>query len=652
MSQIKKEFPIGSLLSARQFYEPKLFNDKVYFISNLIGHYSLYEMRKEGSVPIPILPETISLTNPVLFHGTLIYEIVPKLEKILIIIDEDGNELFQPYLVSLTTGGVPERLFGDEFSNQQINLLDVDTDNNIAFFAIDDRKSPGYELIGFNLENRDSNSLGKTPNGLILAGYSKDYRKILALEIYGSEDQVFYLINNETDRELYIGQQPKNRSTDYKKFSIESGYFVENGYAYLALTHLISDSYGIIRIENENPHNYLEIPIHGILHKGLGILEKFTKVSDSIFILVYNIDGVSYVYLTEYMIEQETRYLKVIKQLVGFDSPISNGVLLGIGFDKEKFLTSKRRIPEEFVISLTKSLMPSQIFLINTNEISNEITKLTDERVVGIPEEYLSEGESSNYKSFDGLEISARLYRPSEKLSYKNPRPLVVYVHGGPTTQERPAFTNLSTAIIQFLTLNGFSVFVPNVRGSTGYGKTYMNQVNRDWGGKDLKDHLEGLKSLENDKNIDSTKRFVMGRSYGGFMTLSLLTRHPDLWAGGCDMFGMYDLIGFYSRLPETWQKTMVNLFGDPSKEEEKEYFLKRSPKTFINNIKAPLLVIQGRNDPRILAKESEEIVNDLKKAGKLVELTIYEDEGHDVAKIENKIDCYEKITSFFLKHS
>jgi dipeptidyl aminopeptidase/acylaminoacyl peptidase len=289
--------------------------------------------------------------------------------------------------------------------------------------------------------------------------------------------------------------------------------------------------------------------------------------------------------------------------------------------------------------------------LIGTNKTSNEITKLTDERVADIPEEYLSEGESANYKSFDGLEISARLYRPSEKLGYKNPRPLVVYVHGGPTTQERPAFTNLSTAIIQFLTLNGFSVFVPNVRGSTGYGKTYMSQVNRDWGGKDLEDHLEGLKALENDKNIDSTKRFVMGRSYGGFMTLSLMTRHPDLWSGGCDMFGMYDLIGFYNRLPETWQKTMVNLFGDPSKEEEKEYFFKRSPKTYIKNISAPLLVVQGRNDPRILAEESEEIVNDLKKSGKEVDLIIYENEGHDVAKIENKIDCYEKIASFFLKY-
>jgi esterase/lipase len=651
MSQIRKEFPVGSLLSARQFYGPKFFNDKVYFISNLIGHYSLYEMRREGSVPVPILPETISLTNPVLFHGSLIYEIIPNLEKILIMIDKDGNELFQPYLVSIKSGGLPENIFGDKFSDHQINLLDVDTDNNIAFFALDDRKSPGYELVGLNLENLDLNSMGKTPNGLILAGYSRDYRKILALENYGPADQVFYLINNENERELYLGQPPKSRSTDYKKFSIESGHFVENGNAYLALSHLIIDSYGIIRLNFEDPNQYMEIPIKGITHKGIGILEKFSKINDSIFILTYNIDGVSYVYLAEYLIEQETRFFNVIRELVGQDSSLSNGVVIGINYDKQKFLSSKRNIPEEFVVSITKSLMPSQIYMINTKNVSNELTKLTDERVAGIPEEYLSEGESANFKSFDGLEISARLYRPSKKLGYKNPRPLVVYVHGGPTTQERPAFTNLSSAIIQFLALNGFSVFVPNVRGSTGYGNSYMNQVNRDWGGKDLEDHLEGIKYLEKDKHIDSTKRFIMGRSYGGFMTLSLMTRYPDLWAGGCDMFGMYDLVGFYSRLPETWQKMMVNLFGDPTKEEEKKYFLERSPKTYIRNIKAPLLVVQGRNDPRILAEESEEIVNDLKKIGKEVELIIYENEGHDVTKIENKIDCYERIASFFLKY-
>ncbi|OLS26406.1 MAG: Acylamino-acid-releasing enzyme [Candidatus Heimdallarchaeota archaeon LC_3] len=651
MSELNKNFPIGSLLSARQFLEPKIYEDTIFFISNLIGHYSLYEMKKEGSLPVPMIPETIALQNPHIMHTSASYEIFPKLNKLIVMIDENGNELYQPFLVSMYTGGVPSPLFEDKYKNFQVNLQEVDHENNFAFFNIDDRINPGYELILANIETGEIISFGRTPSGLFVIGFSAYYNKILVSENYGLADEVLYLITNRKERSLLLGLPPDDRTADYKKISFKNTFFIEEDNAIIGMSHMLTDTYGILRFDVKNPREISDVPIKGLLHTGIGEFNSLDHVKGNIFLLSYNIDGVSYIYVGEYVSENEKHVIQILRNLVGFDIPLTNGVSLGISYDKIKMIDSHRKIPDEFVLSLTKALMPSQIFLIDTTNIKNLITQMTSERVLGIPKEYLSEGESANFKSFDEFKISARLYRPAEKLGFEGPRPLVIYIHGGPTVQERPDFTSFSMPIIQYLTLHGFCVFVPNVRGSTGYGHDYMSRVYKDWGGGDYKDHIEGLKFLKNDPLIDSTKRFVFGRSYGGFMTLYLLSKNPVFWTAGCDMFGPYDLIGFYNRLPSSWKVGMKKMMGDPENEEDNKFLVERSPKTYLDQLKAPMLVIQGRNDPRILVQESEEIVQKLRKAGKEVEMVIYEDEGHDVIKIKNKIDCYEKITSFFLKY-
>ena len=120
------------------------------------------------------------------------------------------------------------------------------------------------------------------------------------------------------------------------------------------------------------------------------------------------------------------------------------------------------------------------------------------------------------------------------------------YVHGGPQSQERPDFAWFSMPLIQFLTLSGFAVFVPNVRGSTGYGLSYMRMVEHDWAGDDMLDHVHAMTEvLPRDERIDTARAGVVGRSYGGYMTLTLASRYPELWSAAVDMFGPYDLIGF-----------------------------------------------------------------------------------------------------------
>jgi dipeptidyl aminopeptidase/acylaminoacyl peptidase len=116
-------------------------------------------------------------------------------------------------------------------------------------------------------------------------------------------------------------------------------------------------------------------------------------------------------------------------------------------------------------------------------------------------------------------------------------------------------------------------------------------------------------------------------------------------------MFGPYDLLTFSDRLPETWKPYFKIALGDPEKPEEKTFLIERSPKTYMDQLSCPMLVIQGRNDPRVVAKESEELVDELRAKGKQIELLVFEDEGHDVLKYDNRVTCYNAITDFFTKH-
>lgn len=155
-----KSFSLESLLSARQLIHAELFKDEVYFISNISGSYSLFKMNKTGSIPIPLLPEGTALQNPHLIGGGLIFAILPKLEKIIVMMDVNGNELYQPCFIPLD-GGIPEPSLGDQFKGMQLFISHIDYEKSIIYFQIDDRKNPGSELFRFNFSNNEEKSFGK-----------------------------------------------------------------------------------------------------------------------------------------------------------------------------------------------------------------------------------------------------------------------------------------------------------------------------------------------------------------------------------------------------------------------------------------------------------------------------------------------------------
>jgi len=644
MSESKPRFSIEPFLSARILLSPQLAESRVYFISDLSGCMSLYSMKRTGSLAVPLLPSGLALQNPHLMIGYNYY-VLPKLRKLLVMIDENGNENYQPCFIPLE-GGIPEPVFGDKYKNEQIACLHCDAENNMAYFFRDDRKTPNMECLRVDLKTLETTSLGTSIYGNYFNGVNADHTKVILSDSYTAADVVLYMWQpGWPERKLLYGVPLQERGDrKVEPSGIGTCGFVDNDMGLLFRSNLFRDEGSLTYLPLSAPDKAVEVVVKGLRHTGVGELVDIKPVKGNRFLVGYNIDGCSWLYEGDFRLNDGVPTFEVTKTLVGL-SPLSDGVVLGTEFE----LQDKGDVSTvDYVLAFTKANSPSQLYLLPYG-VDKEFTKLSEERVVGIDQRFLSEGEDASYTTSDGVRISARLYMPSKEHGFQGPWPLVLYVHGGPQSQERPDFTWFSMPLIQFLTLNGFAVFVPNVRGSTGYGLKFMKMVDHDWGGKDMQDHIEGLKMLEKDPRIDSSRRAVVGRSYGGYMTLMLASRCPELWKASCDMFGPYNLLTFLNRIPETWKTYFRLAIGDPEK--DRDFLIERSPITYLKNFRAPMLIVQGKNDPRVVLQESKDLVDDLRANNVEVEFLVFEDEGHDVLKFKNKVACYNKIVEFFKKH-
>ncbi len=266
-----------------------------------------------------------------------------------------------------------------------------------------------------------------------------------------------------------------------------------------------------------------------------------------------------------------------------------------------------------------------------------EARRLTRSSTAGIPPSTFRRPDIVRYTTFDGREIPALFYEPEEGNA-----PVVINVHGGPESQSRPLFA----PVTQYLLGRGYAVFAPNVRGSTGYGKAYthlddvylrMDSV------KDLAHAAEWLRGRGHERIA------VMGGSYGGFMVLAALTEYPELWTAGVDIVGIANMVTFLENTGSYRRALREPEYG--SLERDREFLESISPIHKAEEIMAPLMVIHGKNDPRVPVGEAEQIVEKVKKNGGAVEYLLYEDEGHGLAKLKNRLDAYPKIAAFLDEH-
>jgi dipeptidyl aminopeptidase/acylaminoacyl peptidase len=311
------------------------------------------------------------------------------------------------------------------------------------------------------------------------------------------------------------------------------------------------------------------------------------------------------------------------------------------------------------------------------------LTQITKSSRSDIPQESFVEPQLIKYKSFDGREISAWYYLPKgviglffpetetlyKNLAVKFPSqggifrenstkstenqksldlttvPVIVSVHGGPEGQERPGFNGL----YQYFLSRGYAILATNVRGSTGYGKTFTHLDDVRKREDSVKDLASAVEWLKTSGGADAKRIGVMGGSYGGYMTLAAITLYPELWAAAVDTVGIAN-----------WESFLKNTSGYRRRQREVEYgmldkdldFLRQiSPLAKVDKIKTPLFVIQGKNDPRVPYTEAEQIVKAVKDKGGIVEYKLYEDEGHGISKLKNRLELYPLVADFLDKY-
>ncbi|WP_197735491.1 S9 family peptidase [Rubrobacter xylanophilus] len=342
----------------------------------------------------------------------------------------------------------------------------------------------------------------------------------------------------------------------------------------------------------------------------------------------------------EVELSRDGRYLVATRNVEGYsdlmlftgegrrmpDPQVPEGVFGGFAFSPDSrrlafTLTGPDRNPDIWVLELP----------------DGEARRLTRSTTAGIPRGVFRRPRLVRYPTFDDREIPALFYEPEAENA-----PVIVDVHGGPEAQERPDFN----PVTQYLVHRGYAVFAPNVRGSTGYGKTYTHL-------DDVRKRMDSVRDLAHAalwlRENGYEKIAVMGGSYGGFMVLAALTEYPDLWSAGVDIVGIANLVTFLENTGSYRRALREAEYG--SLERDREFLESISPIHKAERIRAPLMVIHGKNDPRVPVGEAEQIVERVRRSGGAVEYLLYDDEGHGLAKLKNRLDAYPRIAAFLDEH-
>ncbi len=271
--------------------------------------------------------------------------------------------------------------------------------------------------------------------------------------------------------------------------------------------------------------------------------------------------------------------------------------------------------------------------------------QITHSLIGGVRSEDMVEPYLVHYPSRDGKwTISAFLYVPYN-MARNGQNAAIVYIHGGPAAQTMNSFNRF----VQFAVNQGYMVLAPNYRGSTGYGKEFQQANLFDMGGGDLQDVLAGVDWIKQTGHLDPKKIAVMGGSYGGYLSMMSVTKAPDLWAAGVPIVPFVNWFTEIENEDPVLQQSDLATMGDPVK--NKALYEDRSPINFIDQIKAPLLLLAGGHDPRCPKEETQQVVDAINKRGGTVEYKIYDNEGHGFARVENQIDAYKRVADFLLAH-
>jgi len=569
--------------------------------SNESGIYNLYEINiADGS------KKQLTDSEEESFFAI---DYVPGTDQVLYGADKGGNEISHIYL--LNADGSSQDLTPGEKAVS--NFGGWTADKKSFFYLSNKRDEQFFDLYKMSVGDWKSELLYQNNDGLDVSDISEDENFLgLSRTITTSENQLF-IYDRSTKKTTEISQADAPGSYSGSGFSDDGKSFFYTSDVGKEFAYLVK--YDIASAERET-----------IFETDWDVMYSYLSENEKYRVIGVNEDG------------KNTLVIKGMESGKNVDFPqIPDGDVLGVNIsDSEKLMR----------LAVGTSRAPSNRYVYNFE--TKEMKKLTETLNPEINPEDLVSAEVVRYKSFDGLEIPAIYYKP-HNATVEDKVPALVWVHGGPGGQSRVGYFSL----IQYLVNHGYAKLAVNKRGSSGYGKTFykMDDLNR--GDKDLKDCIYGKKWLASQDYIDAERIGIIGGSYGGYMTMAAMTFTPDEFEVGVNIFGVTNWLRTLKSIPPYWESFRDALYkelGDPFTADSVRLHA-ISPLFHAENVKNPVMVLQGANDPRVLQVESDEIVEAVKKNNVPVEYVVFPDEGHGFVKKENEIKGYGDVLVFLDKY-
>ncbi|MDZ5473880.1 alpha/beta fold hydrolase [Bacillus sp. 31A1R] len=565
--------------------------DEIIYSTNLNGHYNLWAMKLDKGYPY-------QMTNTNQMNSFVKYD--PSGRYILTGYDFDGDEDYHVYAFPPTGGETTPIL---QKKGEKYYYGELSKDGNTFYYVTSEGNPSFLNICRINLETNEKEVLLSGDVGpSYLYSVSPDESSFAYSKSIGNTSAFGYIARNQEHILISPAGEEAHRVSQVEYLTNDEVLVLSNfgsEFTYLASFHLQTKTFEKL------------VELDGFELSQLTLDSTNNRV---FFVAGRGAEDHLYVYeLETKKLDRVDKPFDIVDKIV-----IKNGHLYTLG---------------------RSSVTPANLY---RSEQLNDWEQLTEHQLLGVKESELIQPEVLSYSSFDGLEIEALYFSPKKELDNGY---TILWPHGGPQWAERKNFR----AIFQYLCSQGYRIFTPNFRGSTGYGESFLKLVNKDWGGGPRLDIIAGMDWLIEQGKASTDKWFCIGGSYGGYMTLLLHGRHSDRFKAFVDIFGPSNLFTTLETAPEHWKAADAESIGDAVIDREK--LIEDSPMTYIDAMNKPMLVIQGANDPRVVKVESDVIVEAMQSRGQDVEYLVLEDEGHGFSKTENAIKVYKTMVSFLQKY-
>lgn len=602
-----QKFSISALYSTRQIGGSAWSPDasQVAFISNISGRNNLWTVGSTGGWPTQLTISDQRQASPAWS---------PDGKWIAYMSDKNGNELWDIFLVSPQSGEVTNLTASPDSANEAPAWS---PDSRLVAYINKPKTSPSFEIEVIDIASRRTTSVTRnsppqlgnfsplwSPDGKFIA-YTQENAS-------GKDSNIFLYdlaANSATCLTPHSGDQTFSAaafSPDGKSLLITSNAssHAASGYDNVALLDIASKKLFWITSDKWETH------AGGFSPDGLQIVWSA------------NVDG------------REALYTRALSGVKVQRLPLPEGVNAFAG-DVSPFSHDGQRL----LYYHSGASAPNDLYVFDLK--SKQSTQLTNSFVAGLGPSSMVTPSLVHYPSRDGkFTISAWAYVPNNIVRDQK-YPAIVYIHGGPASQSMDSFNRF----IQYMNNQGYLVIALNYRGGTGYGREFQEGNRHDAGGEELNDVLGAADFIQRTGFVDPSKLIVMGGSYGGYLTMMAVTRHPEMWAAGVPIVPFVNWFTEFENEDPQLQEYDRLFMGDPVK--DKALWHDRSPINFIDRVKAPLLILAGGNDPRCPKSESEQVAAAIKKHGGTAILKIYENEGHGFSRVENQIDAYQRVADF-----